>query len=103
MTDTPNPDAPVGDTTDLDEVRAAFIDWRDFEAQVARREPPTDEESGAAFDAWLAEHDRQVAARAWDEGARWALRDQGHEVTVYLADALAERNPYRIERQEGER
>lgn len=26
---------------------------------------------------WLAEHDRQLAERAWDEGARWAAVECG--------------------------
>ncbi|MCT2042626.1 hypothetical protein M3D15_04660 [Pseudoclavibacter alba] len=29
-----------------------------------------EEEMRAAFDRWLAEHDREVAAEAWDEGYR---------------------------------
>lgn len=31
----------------------------------------------AEFARWLAEHDRQVAERAWDEGARWAAVECG--------------------------
>lgn len=46
------------------EVREAFVDRRDFEAQVSRQPRPSDEESGAHFDAWLTQRDRRVAAAA---------------------------------------
>lgn len=41
-------------------------------AAIQRRQPDGSfmsmEEADAAFSRWLAEHDRQVAERAWDEG-----------------------------------
>lgn len=55
-----------------------------------------------SFDAWLAAHDAQVKAEAWDEGWKRGFRDfqarhldeDGYEVIVPTT------NPYRIE-QEG--
>lgn len=44
-------------TPTTDEVRRAWTDWHDL----------TGANSRAAFDRWLAEHDRQVAEQAWDE------------------------------------
>ena len=47
-----------------------------------------------AFDAWLAAHDREVAARAWDEGVECAFQSviirKGRSDTLRL-------NPYRID------
>ena len=36
------------------------------------------EDGAAEFDRWLAEHDRQIAAEAWDEGYE-DRRDDEHE------------------------
>lgn len=47
----------------------------------------------------LAEHDRQVAARAWDEGAHWAAVECGaieHEGEPWLAPGD---NPYSITKE----
>lgn len=35
----------------------------------------TQEEADAEYDEWLAEHDRQAAERAWDEGAKAGMRE----------------------------
>ena len=34
-----------------------------------------------------------TAREAWIAGAIWALQDQGHEATVYVRDAVADRCP----------
>lgn len=48
---------------------------------------------------WLAEHDREVRAKAWDEGdeARAAFTRAAYDVSVPTRDALAliPQNPYR--------
>ena len=49
------------------------------------------------FDRWLAEHDREVAEKAWDEGAIFGIRNQHGTVDVYIRDAIERRNPYREE------
>lgn len=46
------------------------------------------EEADAAFTRWLAEHDRQVAERAWDEG--YGSDEECH---------TPRRNPYRKEQE----
>lgn len=40
----------------------------------------------AAFDRWLAAHDREVAEKAWDEGYDTAIRDEDRGSSI---------NPYR--------
>ena len=55
------------------------------------------DEAEAEFDAWLAEHDREVKAEAWDEGALWAAVEcraieNENEVWITSGD-----NPYREE------
>lgn len=60
-------------TPTTEEVREALIDRRDFQAQVAGSERHTDDESGQAFDRWLAGVERAAAARALDLAASdWA-------------------------------
>ncbi len=44
---------------------------------------------------WLAEHDRQVAERAWDEGARWAAVECGAIDDERQAWIAPGDNPYR--------
>lgn len=48
------------------EVRAAYIDRKDFEDQIGHVERRGDEAAGAEFDRWLAEHDAQVLRDAAD-------------------------------------
>ena len=50
----------------------------------------------AEFDAWLAEHDREVAEKAWDEGAVFGVRDQHGTVDTYIRDAIERHNPYTL-------
>ena len=47
-----------------------------------------------ARDSWLAEHDRQVAERAWDEGARWAAVECGAVDNERQAWIAPGDNPY---------
>lgn len=51
------------------------------------------DQSAGDWDAWIAEHDRQVAERAWNEGFDEAMDDIG------AAESMAEHgestNPYR--------
>lgn len=53
-------------------------------------EPAMDAARAAAFDRWLSAHDREVAARAWDEGLDAAAR-----VLVLPERAVQPDNPYR--------
>jgi len=59
----------------------------------------------AAFRRWLAEHDRQVAEKAWDEGKRaeelgWTHVYSGHPVPEGdMCDECEVVNPYRQEGQ----
>ena len=63
--------------------------------------PPTEErmkEGIERAESWLAAHDREVKAEAWDEGVSALLtahRWNNAEPWLYLQD-----NPYRIESQE---
>jgi hypothetical protein len=52
-----------------DEVRDAYVDRKDFEDQVARVDRRGDATAEAEFDRWLAQHDRQVAAKALRDAA----------------------------------
>lgn len=54
-------------------------------------------ERGEAFDRWLAAHDAEVRAEAWDEG--FADRHGLPEHRTFLGDRFT-RNPYRA-KQEG--
>ena len=67
--------------------------------------PAAQAERGQAFDAWLTEHDRQVAERAWDEALKHVERLSDPASTIYifperelitLADVTQarEENPY---------
>ena len=56
--------------------------------------PEGREIAGAEFDRWLAEHDRQVAERAWDEGARWAAVECGAVDNERQAWIAPGDNPY---------
>ena len=49
-----------------------------------------------AFNRWLAEHDAEVAEKAWYEGAVFGVRDQHGTVDTYIRDAIERRNPYRL-------
>lgn len=80
-----------------EQVRAAFAH------HYGRMAAFTDEELPEAvanfrldFDSWLAEHNRQLAARAWDEGYRDGVRD---EARAYGSDQEEPPtpNPYREE------
>ena len=55
----------------------------------------------AAFDRWLSEHDRQVAERAWEEGARWAAVEFGRDAFVdeSRVGLVPSDNPYRKEQE----
>ena len=55
----------------------------------------------SAFDRWLAEHDREVAAKAWEEGAIAAWNRSGKQVfgesyeeLDFIPLSLRETNPY---------
>ena len=53
-------------------------------------------ESGREFDRWLAEHDRQVAERAWQKGAQHVYEDGGKCSFARDGDPCPY-NPYRKE------
>ena len=50
---------------------------------------------------WLFEHDRQVAERAWEEGARWAAVEFGKDASVDESQVglVPSDNPYRKEQE----
>ena len=58
-------------------------------------------QSDAAAHRWLTEHDRQVAERAWEEGARWAAVEFGKDASVdeSLVGLVPSDNPYRKEQE----
>lgn len=57
--------------------------------------------AGREFDRWLAEHDRQVAERAWEEGARWAAVEFGKDASMDESQVglVPSDNPYRKEQE----
>ena len=60
---------------------------------------------GDAFDRWLAEHDRQVAERAWEAGARWGAFVFGNDASVdeSRVGLVPSDNPYRKEQEESKK
>lgn len=57
------------DAATTDDVRFAYIDRKDFLNFVHKHDAQTDTEIGAEFDAWLADHDREVQAQAFEAAA----------------------------------
>ena len=55
----------------------------------------------AEFTSWLVEHDRVVAERAWEEGARWAAVEFGRDsfVDESRVGLVPSDNPYRKEQE----
>ena len=53
----------------------------------------------AAYKRWLSEHDRLVAERAWEEGARWGAVEFGRDAFVdeSRVGLVPSDNPYRKE------
>lgn len=58
----------------------------------------------AEFTSWLVEHDRLVAERAWEEGARWAAVEFGRDAFVdeSRVGLVPSDNPYRKEQENGD-
>jgi len=54
----------------------------------------------AEINRWFAEHDRTVAERAWEEGARWAAVEFGNDASAdeSRVGLVPSDNPYRKER-----
>lgn len=63
---------------------------RDMPGKIRVRYP---DEVLAQFDCWLAEHDRQVAERAWDEGFDAGRDDLG--AAAVAIEHGEDENPYR--------
>ncbi|MBN6777416.1 hypothetical protein JRG19_02475 [Pseudoclavibacter alba] len=87
-------------TPTTEDVRGFFI-WAALRGAEGRLQGSQEAEevavgvAGPYFDRWLAEHDRQVASRAWDEGF-----DAGEQDAWDAADRPdheCARNPYREE------
>ena len=59
----------------------------------------------AEFTSWLVEHDRLVAERAWEEGARWAAVEFGRDAFVdeSRVGLVPSDNPYRKEQEESKK
>lgn len=55
----------------------------------------------AAYKRWLSEHDRLVAERAWEEGARWAAVEFGKDASLDESQVglVPSDNPYRKEQE----
>lgn len=85
----------------LGEVRADYIrdHTRNFDSYLVGRSLTSEQEFyGEKFDRWLAEHDRQVAERAWDECIR-SIEWAGHHGEDPLAYVYAN-SPYRAAKGE---
>lgn len=86
-------------TSEADEYKPSMDEVRDYvttpkgNSSLARAQAVGD---GGWFDAALAAHDREVAARAWDEG--WSKGAESERVVFGRKASYAKkRNPYRIE------
>ena len=74
---------------------------------AAVKRPSTDgtfmsmEEADAAFTRWLVEHDRLVAERAWEAGARWGAFVFGNDASVdeSRVGLVPPDNPHRKEQE----
>ena len=57
--------------------------------------------AGDIFDRWMTEHDRLVAERAWEEGARWAAVEFGKDDSMdeSRVGLVPSDNPYRKEQE----
>ena len=71
---------------------------RDMPGKIREKYP---DEVLAQFDRWLTEHDRLVAERAWEEGARWAAVEFGRDAFVdeSRVGLVPSDNPYRKEQE----
>lgn len=73
-------------------IASSFVDFHTEEpSSPGDWIPMTEEEARERWDAWLAEHDRQVAAAAWEEGHR----SQPYRSNLNGDYLGATRNPYR--------
>ena len=62
-------------------VKAAYMVHMSGHERIEHKDAATE------FDRWIAEHDRQIAETAWEEGATTAY--------YYAPDGYPETNPYR--------
>lgn len=69
-------------------IRDAWVEYNIDEPSAGEYIPMTIAEASDVFDAWIAEHDRQVAERAWGEG--YGPDEECH---------TPRRNPYRKEQE----
>ena len=83
-------------------------DVRDEWIESGQGSPTVRLHAGAAFDRWLAAHDAEVAAQAWDEGHRASEREyeckfSGHPGTKegeMCDECMGWTNPYHADRAE---
>ena len=72
-------------------IRDAWVEYNIDQPPAGEYIPLTIAEASDVFDAWIAEHDRQVAERAWDEG--WGASERfGYPIDG--VDSETYKNPY---------
>jgi len=77
-----------GYTPTTEEIEESYI----YQQYDANRRYVSAKEAGEAFDRWLSEHDREVVAKAWQEGYADCM-------DYHMSNGLkgAEANPYKEE------
>lgn len=86
-------------TPTTEEVRSSFASNQFVQRGEFEFELLAEDEAGAEFDRWLAAHDAEVAAKAWDEGhdAGWNSRHDD-AIRGWMSSGVHEsdaENPYR--------
>lgn len=89
-------------TPTTDDVEFAWVTMRASMGNPEVRVASTDDVSMAEFSRWLAERDRQVAERAWDEGRRAQIAHVDEWVAAQIPNSADGGysplvNPYRKE------
>lgn len=93
-------------------IRDAWVEYNIDEPTAGEYIPMTIAEASDVFDAWIAEHDRLVAERAWEEGRdaviRYSLKhveNEPEEIAGYIDQHIVGiggsklDNPYRKEQE----
>lgn len=81
-------------TPTTEELRILYVS-SEIECPGGATHDADDARANAEFDRYLAEHDRQVAERAWDACRQAAYDETGND---YLDDVLGMANPHRVAR-----
>lgn len=83
-------------TPTTEEVHEAISEWV-WSRRMFR--PELGQSDGREADRWLAEHDRQVAERAWDEGHLIHGEDYRHTHQCREASGCLAENPHRAKKE----